>query len=152
MTVDPFIEAEKRAGHNVKRTFELMKVSRSGYYARRSSAPGSRAAHDAELSARITEVHEQSRGLYGAPRVHAALLRDGHSCGRRRVARLMRAAGLTGGPHERGQRTTIPDPHAQSRPDLVRRDFGPTPRPSTLAGATTSPTSRPPRAGSTCPP
>ncbi|MGW2275484.1 hypothetical protein [Streptomyces yangpuensis] len=39
MTVDPFIEAEKRAGHNVKWACELMKVSRSAYYARRNTAP-----------------------------------------------------------------------------------------------------------------
>ncbi|MER5935554.1 IS3 family transposase [Streptomyces sp. NPDC002054] len=42
------------------------------------------------MTAQITEVHTRSGGLYSAPRVHAALLRDGHSCGRRRVARLMR--------------------------------------------------------------
>ncbi|MCX4539079.1 transposase [Streptomyces sp. NBC_01565] len=58
VTVDPFIEAEKQAGHNVKRACERMKVSRSAYYARRTCAPGSRAARDAELSARIAEVHE----------------------------------------------------------------------------------------------
>ncbi|MGN5385679.1 IS3 family transposase [Streptomyces sp. JL7001] len=127
MTVDPFIEAEKQAGHNVKRACELMKVSRSAYYARRSAAPGSRAAYDAELSIRITEIHARSRGLYGAPRVHAALVREGHSCGRRRVARLMQAAGLAGRHRRRGQRTTIPDPDAQMRPDLVRRDFRPDP-------------------------
>ncbi|MER5935555.1 hypothetical protein [Streptomyces sp. NPDC002054] len=39
MTVDPFIEAEKQAGHNVKRACELMKVSRSAYYARQSVTP-----------------------------------------------------------------------------------------------------------------
>ncbi|MEV7618496.1 IS3 family transposase, partial [Streptomyces sp. NPDC089799] len=127
MTVDPFIEAEKQAGHNVKRACELMKVSRSAYYARRSPATRSRAARDAELSTRITEVHQQSRGTYGAPRVHAALVQDGHSCGRRRVARLMRAAGLAGRHRRHKQRTTIPDQHAQTRPDLVRRDFRPDP-------------------------
>ncbi len=46
MTVDPFIEAEKQAGHNVKRACELMKVSRSASYARRSSVPCSRAARE----------------------------------------------------------------------------------------------------------
>ncbi|MFD3637637.1 IS3 family transposase, partial [Streptomyces sp. NPDC058664] len=37
-----------------------------------------------------------SRGTYGAPRIHAVLKREGTDCGRRRVARLMRQAGLTG--------------------------------------------------------
>ncbi|MFD6875660.1 MULTISPECIES: IS3 family transposase [unclassified Streptomyces] len=35
-------------------------------------------------------MHEQSRGTYGAPRVHAVMQREGAGCGRRRVARLMR--------------------------------------------------------------
>ncbi|WP_327166768.1 IS3 family transposase [Streptomyces zaomyceticus] len=125
MNVDPFIEAEKTAGHNVKRTCELLKVSRTAYYARRNGTPGPRAVRDAELTEQITAVHQQSRGTYGAPRVHAVLQREGASCGRRRVARLMRQAGLTGRHRRRRHRTTIPDPHASTRPDLALRNFQP---------------------------
>ncbi|EDX21171.1 IS3 family transposase [Streptomyces sp. Mg1] len=96
MNVDSFIEAEKTAGHNVKRTCELLKVSRTAYYTRRNGTPGSRSVRDAELTEYITAVHERSRGTYGAPRVHAVLKREGAGCGRRRVARLMRQAGLAG--------------------------------------------------------
>ncbi|MER6218885.1 IS3 family transposase [Streptomyces sp. NPDC048387] len=127
MNVDAFIEAEKTAGHNVKRTCELLKVSRTAYYARRSGTPGPRAVRDAELTEQITAVHERSRGTYGAPRVHAVLKREGAGCGRRRVARLMRQAGLAGRHRRRRHRTTIPDPHAVTRPDLVLRDFQPDP-------------------------
>ncbi|MFJ9551941.1 IS3 family transposase [Streptomyces erythrochromogenes] len=77
MTVHPFIEAEKTAGHNIKRTCELLKVSRTAYYARRTGAPGPRAVQDAELTEQITAIHRRSRGTYGAPRVHAALQREG---------------------------------------------------------------------------
>src|SRR5581483_9562576 len=73
----------------------------------------------------ITTVHALSRGTYGAPRIHAVLKREGTSCGRRRIARLMRAAGLSGRHRRRRHRTTIPDPHAATRPDLVLRDFRP---------------------------
>jgi putative transposase len=52
VTVHPFIEAEKRAGHSVKRACELMKVSRTAFYARRSGLPGPRAVRDAELTSR----------------------------------------------------------------------------------------------------
>jgi len=86
VTVHPFIEAEKRAGHSVKRACELLQVSRAAYYARRTGTPGPRAARDAELTEQITALHTRSRGTYGAPRVHAALMRDGAACGRRRVA------------------------------------------------------------------
>lgn len=127
MTVHPFIEAEKQGGHNVKRACELLKVSRTAFYARRTGKPGPRAVRDAELTEQITEVHQRSRGTYGAPRVHAVLQREGEECGRRRVARLMRAAGLQGRHRRRRHLTTIVDPGAALRPDLIVRDFQPDP-------------------------
>ncbi|MBT2368893.1 IS3 family transposase [Streptomyces sp. ISL-10] len=123
MTVHPFIEVEKRDGHNVKRACELLQVSRAAFFARRSGRPGPRAVRDAELTEKIAEVHENSRGTYGVPRVHAVLQRQGEDCGRRRIARLMRNAGLQGRHRRRRQLTTIPDPRAAARPDLVVRDF-----------------------------
>ncbi|MET9977628.1 IS3 family transposase [Streptomyces microflavus] len=125
MTVHPFIEAEKRAGHSVKRACELMKVSRTAFYARRSGLPDPRAVRDAELTKQITEVHARSRGTYGAPRVHAVIMREGAGCGRRRVARLMRAVGLQGRHRRRRHVTTIPDLRAAFRPGLIVRDFQP---------------------------
>lgn len=127
MSVDPFIEAEKTAGHSVKRACELLMVSRAAYYARCSSAPGPRAVRDAELTERITNVHGQSRGTYGVQCVHTVLQRESAGCGRRRVARLMRQAGLIGRHRRRRHRTTAPGPNAAARPDLVLRDFRPDP-------------------------
>jgi putative transposase len=127
VTVHPFIEAEKRAGHSVKRACDLLKVSRTAFYARRAAKPGPRAVRDAELAQQIADVHTRSRGTYGAPRVHAVLKRAGAGCGRRRVARLMRAAGLQGRHRRRRHPTTIPDPRAALRPDLVLRNFQPDP-------------------------
>ena len=57
----------------------------------------------------------------------AALNREGTACGRRRVARLMQQAELTGVTRRRRHWTTIPGSHAATRPDLVLRDFGPDP-------------------------
>ncbi|MFD3934734.1 IS3 family transposase [Streptomyces sp. NPDC058611] len=71
----------------------------------------------------MSEVHTHSRGTYGARRIHAVLHRQGQVCGRRRIARLMRAAGIEGPHRRRGHRTTVPDPQAAIRPDLVKRDF-----------------------------
>ncbi|GAA3035843.1 hypothetical protein GCM10020229_71230 [Kitasatospora albolonga] len=67
MTVHPFIEAEKRAGRNVKRACELLKVSRAAFYARRTATPGPRKVRDAELTERITEV-PGNRAAATAPR------------------------------------------------------------------------------------
>jgi hypothetical protein len=123
----PFIEAEKAAGHGVARACRLLKVSRAAYYQRRSGSPSSRAAADAVLAAKITEIHGESKGTYGAPRVHQALRRQDITCGKRRVARLMRAAGLEGRRRKRWRATTIADPAAGRARDLIQRDFAPRP-------------------------
>ncbi|WP_299537823.1 DDE-type integrase/transposase/recombinase [uncultured Streptomyces sp.] len=123
MTVHPFIEAEKCAGHSVKRACELMKVSRTAFYARRSGLPGPRAVRDAELTKQISQVHARSRGTYGAPRVHAhargCRVRPS-SCrstdAGRRAARP--APPTTARDHD-------PDPRAAFRPDLIVRAFQP---------------------------
>jgi len=123
--VHPFIEAEKAAGHGVARACRLLKVSRAAYYQRRTGALSRRAAADAVLSARITGIHQESDGTYGSPRVHQVLRRDGAGCGKRRVARLMRTAGLEGRRKKRWRTTTIPDPAAERARDLIQRDFAP---------------------------
>jgi putative transposase len=101
----------------------VLGVSPSGYYAWRNREPSARAKKDAELSEKIRSYHEASRGTYGAPRIHADLADEDIRVGRKRVARLMRAAGLQGVSRRKGPRTTVRD--AQNRPalDLVNRNF-----------------------------
>jgi hypothetical protein len=122
VNVYPFIEAEKRCRRNVKRACELLKVSRAAFY-EYLSGPSRRDQDDADLAAKIQAVHEESKGRYGAPRVHAELRRRGQRHGRKRVARLMRQAGLQGRAARRWKKTTIPDPAAAARADRMRRDF-----------------------------
>lgn len=111
------------AGHAVVRMCRLLGVSPSGFYAWRKRQPSPRAVANVALTERIRTVHERSRGTYGSPRVHAEL-RATEAVGRKRVARLMRAAGLAGCRPRGFRRTTIPDPTIQAA-DLVRRDFRP---------------------------
>ena len=99
----------------------VLKVSRAGYYAWKSRPPSARKSADKELASIIVEVHQRSRATYGAPRVHADLkLGMGIALGCKRVARLMRAAGIAG-VYRRRFRRARPDtaPHA----DLVSRRF-----------------------------
>jgi transposase InsO family protein len=119
----PFIEAEKAQQRNVKRACELLKVSRAAYYAARDGQPCDRDREDAELTIRIKAEHKRSKGRYGAPRIHAELRRQGRRHSRKRVARLMRQAGLAGRAPKRWKKTTIPDPAAAARADAIRRDF-----------------------------
>jgi transposase InsO family protein len=117
-----FIEAEKAGRRNVKRACELLKVSRAAYY-QHQAGPSQRARADAELTAQIQAVHEESKGRYGAPRVHAELRRQGRRHSRKRVARLMRAAGIRGRAPRRWTKTTVLDRGATARTDQIRRDF-----------------------------
>jgi putative transposase len=118
-----FIAAEKDH-HPVARLCRVLRVSTSGYYAWRARPPSARAVADAALTATIRAIHAGSRGTYGAPRVHAELA-DGHGvrCGRKRVARLMRGAGLAGVCRRRSVRTTRRDEAAALSDDLVQRAF-----------------------------
>jgi len=117
-----FIEAEKACRRNVKRACELLKVSRAAFY-QHLAGPSRRDQADAGLTREIQAVHQESKGRYGAPRVHAELRRQGGQHGRKRVARLMRQAGLVGRAAKRWKKTTIADPAAAARADRIRRDF-----------------------------
>lgn len=92
----PFIEAEKQEGHSVARCCELFEVFRAAYCERRNGEPCARELSDAELITRIREIHDESDGSYGSPRVTKELNKRGRPVGRRRVGRLMRLAGLEG--------------------------------------------------------
>jgi putative transposase len=125
MTCYRFIAAHA-AEHPVALSCRVLGVARSGYYAWRRRSPSVRAQSDERLKERIRTIHQASRGTYGSPRVLAELREDGERCGRRRVARLMRAVGLRGcHGRRRHVRTTTPDRQATPAPDRAQRSFAP---------------------------
>jgi Transposase and inactivated derivatives len=79
----------------VKALCERYGVTRAGYYAWRRRETSRHDRQDERLVARIRAIFEVSEGTYGSPRIHAALVQAGWPVGRKRVARLMRASGLT---------------------------------------------------------
>lgn len=109
----------------------VLDVSTSGYYAWRNRDLSNRTREDAVLTEQIQAIHEWSRGTYGAPRVHAELRARGVCTSRKRVARLMRAAGLRGVSRRKAVVTTARQANAPAPPDLVERDFTAT-RPNEL--------------------
>jgi putative transposase len=111
-----------QAVHPVASVCRTLGVSPSGYYAWRKRPLSLRARADVELTAQIETVHRDSRGTYGAPRIHAELTAQGITIGRKRVARLLRTAGLQG-VSRRKVRTTVRDETARPAPDLVDRQF-----------------------------
>ncbi len=120
-----FICAE-RANHSVATLCRVLGVSRAGFYAAQRRPSCNRALRDEQITAAITEIHEQSRGTYGAPRVQAMLARRGTNVARKRVARLMRQEGISGLIRRKRGRTTVRVPGVATAPDLVRREWNPT--------------------------
>jgi putative transposase len=102
----------------------VLGVSKAGFYAWLRRPASAHAQADTVLLKRIRTVHATSRETYGVPRVHAELRADGEKHGRKRIARLMRDAGLVGASRRRqGPITTRRDKDARPAPDLVDRDF-----------------------------
>ncbi len=101
----------------------VLTVSTSGYYAWHRRKPSARSKSDAALTARIREIHEWSRGTYGVPRMVVELEARGHHVNPKRVARLMREAGLQGVTRRKRTHTTRRDRDGRVAADLVERDF-----------------------------
>ena len=106
----------------------LLGVSRSGYYAWCRRPPSARAEADHVLGVRVRAIHARSRAGalwagYGVPRIHAELRATGLACGRKRIARLLRIAGLPGCHRRRGTTTTRRGAESIPAVDRVQRDF-----------------------------
>ncbi|HEX2738935.1 MAG TPA: IS3 family transposase, partial [Rubrobacter sp.] len=102
---------------------DALGVSRSGYYDWRGRTPSNRTRQDDALTETIRHIHERSRRTYGSPRVHAELRALGSRCGRKRVERLMRGAGLRGCMRGKRIATTHRSKRAAPADDLVKRGF-----------------------------
>jgi len=109
--------------HRVATVCRVLGVSASGYYAWQSRPLSGRAQTDQVLLEQIRGIHDRSRGTYGAPRIHAELAARGVHIGRKRVARLMQAAGVAGVSRRAFVTTTRRDPATRPAPDLVQRTF-----------------------------
>ncbi|MFE3519921.1 IS3 family transposase, partial [Streptomyces sp. NPDC059166] len=98
-------------------------IAPSTYYAAHSRSPSARSLRDAELTEEIRRIHADNYRVYGARKVHAALVREGHEVARCTVERLMRQAGLRGVIRAKSPRTTRPAPETGRPADLVERQF-----------------------------
>jgi putative transposase len=101
----------------------VLEVSRSGYYAWLKREPSARAQANAELLEAIQEIHAESDGTYGAPRIHAELQDRGPQASLNRVARVMKGAEIQGVSPRKWKRTTLRAEGVRPEADLVDRDF-----------------------------
>jgi putative transposase len=109
--------------HSIAMMSRVLEVSRSGFYAWAGRRPSRRGREDSELGQRIQNIHEESWGTYGAPRIHTELADSGTHVGRKGVARLMRGNGIRGVCRRKWTTTTVRDRAAVVAPDLVKRHF-----------------------------
>ncbi len=115
---------EHQAVYPIRAMCRVLGLSPSGYYAWLRRPMSARARRDAELTAKICEVYKTNRCVYGRPRIHAELKDQGERVSGKRVACLMRQAGIQGVSRRRnGPKTTRRGTDARPAADLVERDF-----------------------------
>lgn len=100
-----------------------LQVSPSGYYAWSTRAPSARATENERLLERIREIHDDSGGVIGAPRMHEDLVGEGVSASLNRIARLMSAQGIQGWPRKKRKRLGRPNVRPTGIENHLERDF-----------------------------
>jgi transposase InsO family protein len=115
--------AEPKVAFSIVVLCRALEVSTSGYYAWIGRPVAAHAGRDAELDVRVRAAHAGSKGRYGSPRVHAELRANGEHVGRKRIARLMKRAGLAGRRRRRFQATTDSKHAFPIAPNVLERDF-----------------------------
>jgi putative transposase len=112
-----------QADHAIATLCRVLGVSASGYYAWQQRGVSTRTVKDQHLLEQIRRFHQQSRGTYGTPRIHRDLRAAGERVGRKRVARLLKRAGLRGVTRRKWPVTTVRTAQVRPAPDLVQRQF-----------------------------
>ena len=115
---------EEKSHQTISRLARVLGVTAAGYHAWRKRPASVRSRQDERLKDLIRTAHERSRGIYGAPRIHAELaLAHGEHLSRKRVARLMAELGLEGVSRRGKRRSKKTEAELPVAPDLVRRRF-----------------------------
>ncbi len=116
----------------VERMCKAFKVSRSGYYYWLNRKPSARQTNNQTILNLIREIHRESRGRYGSPKITLELQKRGIKISRPRVARLMKAANIRSVVYKRFRvKTTDSNHHYPIAKNLLDRNF----TPGTLARA-----------------
>jgi transposase InsO family protein len=102
---------------------KVLGVSRSGYYDFLEKGKSEREAANERLKKEIKRIHEKNRGVYGSPRVHNELKKQGEKCSRKRVAKLMREEGIQAKMRKRWKKTTYRDEKAEPSANHLNQDF-----------------------------
>jgi transposase InsO family protein len=115
--------SEHRETFKVGRMCKLLNVSASGYHAWLKRPESRRSRQNRALEAKIRVLHAASHGIYGAPRIHQDLIDDGIRCGKNRVARIMREAGIRSRTKKKFKATTDSRHNLPVAPNLLNQQF-----------------------------
>jgi transposase InsO family protein len=116
--------AQHRAAYPLRLMCRVLAVSPAGFYAWQRRGPSARQQEDTRLGVQVAAFHRRSRRRYGSPRIHRDLREEaGLRVSRKRVARVMREAGLVGTPRRRFRVTTQADPRQAPAPNHLARQF-----------------------------
>ncbi len=117
-----FIHCQRKE-HKVVRLCEVMEVSSSGFYDWLKRPESERSRDNRRLTEKIRHYHQQSREIYGSPKIHEDLVAEGEACSVNRVARLMRKAGIQSKMARKFVITTDSRNTLRPAPDLLQRQF-----------------------------
>jgi len=117
-----FIRSQRKE-HKVVRLCEVMEVSTSGFYDWLKRPESERSRENRRLTEKIRHYHQQSREIYGSPKIHKDLRADGETCGIHRVARLMQKADIQSKMARKFVITTDSKNTQEPAPDLLQRQF-----------------------------
>jgi transposase InsO family protein len=109
--------------HKITRLLDLLDVSSSGYYDWLDRPESNRSQENRGLTKKIKRYHQQSREIYGSPKIHEDLIAAGETCSVNRVARLMKAADIKSKMARKFVITTDSKNTLQPAPDLLKRQF-----------------------------
>jgi putative transposase len=114
---------EHKKEFSIEKMAKVLGVSRSGYYDFLEKPRSGRNLEDERLKEAIKNIHEKSRRIYGSPRVHNELKKQGEKCSRRRVAKLMREEGIQAKMRKKWTRTTRVDERAEPSATHLNQNF-----------------------------
>jgi putative transposase len=117
-----FIQSHARIFH-IATMCRVLEVSKAGYYAWRARPLCDRVKDDRVLTAKIREIQKEVRGRYGSPRTFQELKGMGFKCGKHRVARLMRRAGIRAKSAKKFRVTTQSEHTNPVAPNVLDRKF-----------------------------
>ena len=117
-----FIE-DNRDRFPVVRMCGVLDVTVSGYYAWRGRPESRRSRDNSRLLVHIRAAHKASKEVYGSPRIHQELQKDGIGCSQGRVARLMRANGIRSKRSRKWKATTDSNHNLSTAPNILERQF-----------------------------